>query len=135
MSKSPTALSLKWLRDRGYLAEVVEQYRGGVRKDLFGFADIVAVRLKAIGQPSDILFLQTTTASHVGARFKKIQNLISAIHCLQADCAVHIHGWSKKGARGKRKVWVPNVFQLELCGKKSDPDHQTTMKLVRLHED
>lgn len=49
----PTERTLKWLREQGYLAGVVERWmqwaqkkegRGGNRVDLFGFADILAVK-------------------------------------------------------------------------------------------
>jgi hypothetical protein len=46
VATSPTQLTLKWLRDEGYLAEVVEKWLPGinVRKDLWGWCDIVAIR-------------------------------------------------------------------------------------------
>lgn len=54
----PTERTLKWVRGQGYLAGVVERWmqwaqkkegRGGNRVDLFGFADILAVRA---GEPA-----------------------------------------------------------------------------------
>jgi hypothetical protein len=49
MATSPTQLSLAWLKKEGYLAEVVEKWIPGanIRKDLWGWCDIVAIKRRA----------------------------------------------------------------------------------------
>jgi hypothetical protein len=113
MSTSPTQLTLKWLREHGYIADVVERWVGvpgrfGKRKDLFGFVDIVAVYADRNG--AEVRFVQTTTQSNMQARFKKMKDIPAVAACIQAGCKVEIHGWAKRGAKGKRKLWLPRFF-------------------------
>ena len=66
---SPTARSLAILRRAGFIAATVEKWlpHAGVRQDLWGFADVLAVH------PRDgvILLVQATTVAHVAARLAK----------------------------------------------------------------
>jgi hypothetical protein len=120
---SPTARSLEVLRQRGYLADVVERRLAGtfVTKDLFGFIDVLAmqpgqwtidpdaaVALKEgrfIPQPG-LLAVQTTTVANQASRIKKILAEPRARAWLDCGCRIMVHGWALKGARGKRKLWV-----------------------------
>jgi hypothetical protein len=63
---TPTGRTLGRLRRRGFLADVVERWllRVNRRRDLFGFADIIAVHLREPG----VLPVQCTTAAHVPDR-------------------------------------------------------------------
>ena len=70
------------------------------RKDLFNFIDIVAIR------PGEILAIQTTSSSNMSARIQKIMSLPAAKHWIDAGGEIIVHGWSKKGPRGKRKLWT-----------------------------
>lgn len=103
---SPTTRSLKKLRDAGYMAEVVERFNRfagphGIRQDLFNFIDIVAVK------GNDTLGIQTTTQSGVSKRIAKICALQSADSWLHGSSRrILVHGWAKRGPRGKRKVWT-----------------------------
>lgn len=113
MSTSPTQLTLKWLREHGYIADVVERWIGGQggfgrRRDLFGFVDIVAVSNDP--ETPEIRFIQTTTQSNMMARFEKMKGIPAVATCIRAGCKVEIHGWAKRGARGKRKLWMPRFF-------------------------
>jgi hypothetical protein len=88
---SPTARSLKWLRENGYKCEVVERFAFGKRHDLFGFGDIFAIR------EAEVLIVQTTSRGNVSARVKKItveceENLG---HVRKAGIRVVVHGWGK----------------------------------------
>jgi hypothetical protein len=99
---SPTQRTLKKLRDAGYLAEVVERYNSFTKthKDLFGFVDVLAVR------GDEVLAVQTTSAANASARVKKICALQSADSWLHSsNRRILVHGWAKRGPRGKRKVW------------------------------
>lgn len=102
---SPTARSLKYLRDLGYEAQVVERYNSFSRKrvDLFAFIDIVAIR------DGEILGVQTTSAAHTSDRLKKITAEPKSDLWLRAGGRIEVHGWAKRGPRGKRKAWTVAV--------------------------
>lgn len=107
---SPTQRSLKKLRDEGYTCAIVEHFNSfvRVRQDLFNFIDIVAIKEGIVG----VLGIQTTTRAHVNERLKKIHdNPISQLW-LNTKNHIIIHGWSKIGARGKRKLW--NCYEVIL---------------------
>ncbi len=118
---TPTARSLVWLRSKGWLVCVVEKwipaspagYKGRiVRQDAFGFGDLLAVR-----GPLTIL-VQCTTASNMSSRVHKIEALPAAAMWLgSAYRRIVVHGWSKKGPRGKRKVWTCSEFEIGFDGK------------------
>ncbi len=97
---SPTVRSLKLLRSEGYIAEVVERRRGPVAKDLFGFIDIMAIH-----PDKGILAVQTTTASNLSVREKKCKAQPAYTDWLNWGYGLELHGWSKRGPRGKRKLW------------------------------
>jgi hypothetical protein len=101
-STSPAQRSLAQLRKQGYLAAVVERWNAfaGVRQDLFGFADILCVR------GSETLAVQTTTAKNVPARLKKLREIPAVgFWLLGGTRRLVVHGWAKRGPRGKRKRW------------------------------
>lgn len=100
---SPTQRSLKKLRDDGYtLVEVTERWNqfARVRKDLFGFVDVLAVK------GDEVLAVQTTSGTNVSARFEKMRTLPAVVHWLgSVSRRLVIHGWRKVGPAGKRKKW------------------------------
>lgn len=97
---SPTARSLSFLRAHGYHAEVVERWipQARVRKDLFGFVDILALPLSGDGP---VLAVQTTSGSCVSARLKKITES-PLLPQVQKGFTVVIHGW-----RRLKSGWAP----------------------------
>lgn len=102
MTLNPTQLSLRHLRSEGWpLVDVVEKWNAHTRRhnDLWGIADIVAVG------PRGVLAVQTTTASNVSARLRKIADAPSLPHLREAGVAIHVHGWAqkRKGARWELK--------------------------------
>lgn len=122
MKTHATQRSLKYLRNLGWTACVVEKWlpaRGGMlfgrRIDAFGFGDILACH---DGKPIDgfcpvtkrcIALVQTST----GARWNDHVAKLTAIPELEkwkaAGGLVILHGWSHKpkgGVRGAKKVWV-----------------------------
>lgn len=116
MAKKPVSVtprSLKNLRDRGYEPCVVEyfNYFARKRKDLYGFIDIVALHPGERG----ILGVQCTTASNLAAREKKAIALPAYWKWLQAGNVVEMHGWAKKGPKGKRKLWTPIIRRTSLA--------------------
>lgn len=87
---SPMERTLKYLRDRGYHAEVTERWVPGarIRKDLWGFVDVLAI------SPTNMLAVQCTSASNVSARVKKIADSehLPILRGLGVD--IHVHGWT-----------------------------------------
>ena len=84
---------------------MVERYNPHAKRrvDLFGFIDIVCVD----GRPG-VLGVQSTTTTNQAARVSKIQSyeLSRVVNMwLMAGNRIVVHGWSKKGPRGKRKRW------------------------------
>jgi hypothetical protein len=86
---SPTQLSLKKLREEGYLVDVVEKFIPGanIRKDLYGFGDLLCLKGK------ETLVVQTTTASNMSARIKKIADHENVGAVREAGWTIHVHGW------------------------------------------
>lgn len=89
-----TQLSLKLLRKEGYLCAVVEHWNhfSCIRKDLFGFIDIIAIR------GCNTLAVQTTSAPNFAARIKKIRSIPHHETVLRA-WGIEVHGWKKKKNR------------------------------------
>jgi len=89
MATSPTQLSLKKLREEGYLVDVVERWIPGanIRKDLYGFGDLLCIKRK------ETLVVQTTTASNMAARCRKIADHENVGPVREAGWAIHVHGW------------------------------------------
>ena len=125
---SPTQRSLKWLRDRGGTAQVVEKWNpyAKVRQDLFGIIDIVCVGLKPQdGGKSSILGVQTTTGSNMDARIKKALQNESLCVWLDSGGGFEVHGWRKAGSRGEPKKWALRrvVLGLNNAGGVKVEDH------------
>jgi hypothetical protein len=106
---TPTARTLKALREKGHSAETVEKWLPhsprNTRKDLFGFIDIVCITGSAI------LGLQVTTSSNVSARVKKITGPCAdaARQWLQSGGLIQVWGWRKKGAS-----WIYRTVDITL---------------------
>lgn len=99
---SPVQRSLKLLRSDGWLVAITERWNpyAKVRQDLFGFADLLAIKR------SMTLAVQTTTGANLSARVEKIKATQAAALWLESPHrAIIVHGWTKKGLRGKRKIW------------------------------
>src|SRR5690554_5925617 len=94
MAASPTQRSLQALRKAGYTAETVEKWIPGanIRRDLFGFLDILAIR------DGDIVGVQATTASNLAARVAKAEAL-ATYELVCGVMRVEFHGWKKVGRR------------------------------------
>ena len=94
-SKSPTQLSLEKLREDGWFCWITEHYNYYARKkqDLWGFVDIIALK------PGQILGVQTTTASNMLARIKKIADHENVGAVREAGWTIHVHGWHQDDKR------------------------------------
>lgn len=104
---TPTARTLRELRRLGYRCQVVEQTvpHTFIKRDLFGFVDIIAVGSSACGRKT--LAVQATSGSNVGARLEKIRTECQAAlkDCLWAGWRVEVWGWRRlKVKRGGKAV-------------------------------
>lgn len=108
---TPTQRSLKRLRDAGYTIAITEHWNpfARVRQDLFGFIDLLAIGMNGI------FAIQTTSGSNVAARIKKITELPAAREWLESGQRIFVHGWAKRGPRGKRKVWTCREVEITLA--------------------
>lgn len=108
---SPTQRSLKHLRDNGYTAAIVERWNAyaKVRQDLFGFIDILAVKDEDM-----TLAIQTTTMDHMQERVQKVLAEPRAkVWCSSIFRKIIVHGWAKRGPRGKRKEWTLREIEID----------------------
>lgn len=106
---SPTARSLKWLRDKGFSAQVVEKYNmfAHVRIDLFGCIDIVAIHPELNG----VTGVQSTTSSHLQDHIKKSVAIPELKLWLIAGNSFMIQVWRKNAKN--RWVSKEKVIKLE----------------------
>lgn len=97
---TPTQRSLKYLRDQGYLVDVVERWIPGanIRRDLFNFVDLLCLK------DGETLAVQTTSYSGVSARVKKIAANENVAAVRQAGWSINIHGWHKVKNRWQVRV-------------------------------
>jgi len=111
-----TARTLKYLRDHGYQAEVVERYLPYVkrRKDLFGFIDIIAIN------GENILGVQSCDGSTFAEHDKKIVAAPAAPLWLASGGLLWLMGWRKKKLfRGSKAVrWEERIKEYHLGGVK-----------------
>jgi hypothetical protein len=109
---SPTQRTLALLRKDGWTAAIVEKWNphAFIRQDLYGFIDIVAIR-----ESGGILGIQACAGASHATRRTKILAEPRAKLWLQAGGLIDICSWSKKGARGKRKLWDARVEHLTLA--------------------
>ena len=112
---TPTARSMKLLRDRGYIVCRVEQRvpHSFRTRDAFNFGDLLAAACATAETFGTIALVQVTTASHLANRERKARDLTECWRWIRAGGRVFLHGWAKKGPRGKRKVWT--CTEREIC--------------------
>jgi hypothetical protein len=124
---SPTQRSLDYLRKRGLIAAVVERfnhYAGppdakcqvcgknkiGVRQDLFGIFDIIAVD----PQKRLTIAVQTTSGSNLSARRRKLLDSGEAMVCMAAGWKILLHAWAKHKIIRGGKAWKYELIEEEL---------------------
>jgi hypothetical protein len=113
---SPVQRSLKYLRQEGWTCCSVEKWlppRGtmkfGRRIDALGFGDLLAChshRHRFTYNEGEIALVQTTTLANMNAHKAKILALPEFAKWKAANGLVLLHGWAKRGPRGKRKLWM-----------------------------
>lgn len=101
---SPTQRTLKHLRDQGYRAEVVERWNphARIRQDLFTIIDVLAL------SETEVVAVQTTSASNMKARIKKIEDADILPLLLRLEWRVIVHGWKKNT---KTNRWELKEFE------------------------
>lgn len=102
---SPTQRALQFCRDHGLTAQVVERWNphAKVRQDLFGIIDLVVL----VG--SSILGVQVTSGSNHASRETKAEQEPRLREWLRCGGAFEVWSFSKRGERGKRKLWTRRV--------------------------
>lgn len=103
---SPTARSMLLMRSRGAMVAKTERWNPFAKSflDLFSFGDILCVEPGKVGCTA----IQSTTRSNQAARLRKFQTekVAKKIRVwLRAKNRLILHGWSKRGAAGTRKLW------------------------------
>ena len=80
------------------------------RIDAFGFGDLLACRVLPAcefrGPAGQIALIQTTDHSSFSKRKDKLLALPEVAQWKAAGGIVLLHGWGKRGPRGKRKLWT-----------------------------
>jgi len=128
----PVERSLRWYRKQGWYAYSVSRYVTQAKRtiDFAGFADIIAYS-PVLAQ---IVACQATTTGNQAARVSKILALESAAAWWKAGGDIQVHGWAKKGPRGKRKLWTLTITPvLGLFGKEISSDSVTPLSSFELH--
>ena len=111
MATSPTQLSLKLMKERGYKCEITERWNpfARIRQDLYGFIDVLCLG------DGEVVGVQTTSYSNMSARVKKIREHENFAAVNRAGIRILVQGWHKKGARWEvREVEVQPQTSAEL---------------------
>lgn len=97
---SPTQRSKALMASEGYLVGVVEHWNpfARIRQDLYGCIDLLGVGA------GGTLAIQTTSASNVAARVRKIRESPALPAMLAAGWRVEVHGWGKHVPPGRKRA-------------------------------
>lgn len=85
------------------MTAIVEKWNpwAKIRQDLWGFGDILCFR------GNEVMIVQTTSGANIAARKEKIAKSQAASLWIEVPTRlIVVHGWSRTGPRGKRKVWT-----------------------------
>lgn len=96
MSRTPTARTLNLLRAEGWTCQVVESWipRLNVRRDLFGVADVLAMKLG-----ESVLLIQATSTPNVSSRINKAKAEPRLRTWLACGHRFEVWGWDMRGGR------------------------------------
>ena len=111
MKTSPTQRTLAALRKDGYTCAITERWNphAHIRQDLYGFVDVLAIK-----PDYGILAVQACAGGDHAKRRTKILAEPRAKLWLECGGRICVCSWTKKGARGKRKLWEPRIEHLHL---------------------
>ena len=115
--KSPTQLTLNYLRKRGCYCAMTERWvkmkDGGFRKDVFG-GDLMAIA------GCDLINIQATSATNHAARLQKSLANPEVFTFLQTKNLFQIWSWKKiatqnnDGSTNKNGRWIPRITEIYL---------------------
>jgi len=115
---SPTQRTIKALRDQGLKCAIVEKFNAyvgqhGVRQDLFGIIDIIA-----LDPEKGIVGIQST-GSAFSEHLRKIlvERAQDTIDWLKTPgTSLYLYGWRKikRKRGGKQMVWKPRIQEITL---------------------
>jgi len=116
---SPTARTIKYLRDQGYIGDVVERFNAyagkfGQRKDFLGFADLIVVK-----RGEGVIAVQSTGSAH-SEHVRKLSDsecTTNMIEWLESGARVWILSWRKVLLKrgGKAKRWEPRKAEFRFA--------------------
>lgn len=100
MATQTTQRSLAKLRKEGYICHIAEKWNqfGGIRQDMFGFIDILAIR------PGEIVGIQTTSESNVASHIKKIIGHKNFLAVRDSGMKIYLHSWQRVKRKDKRDI-------------------------------
>jgi len=112
-SISPTARTLKYLKEQGILCDIAEHWNSfvGRRKDLFHFIDVIAL------DPSrGVIGVQCCARSGHAEHRKKILDNEYAPTWLKCGGKIEIHSWGKQKLHRNSKAlrWTSKVEEITL---------------------
>lgn len=110
MTSSPTARSMAYARKQGWVAAVVERWipQAGIRKDLFGFIDLVVLR-----PGSRPVGVQACAGASHAARASKVRSAPLLGAWAASGGITEVWSWAKRGPRGGRKIWQLRVEEIK----------------------
>lgn len=108
---SPTARTLKQLREDGWVADVVERWIPGanVRRDFLGGIDVIAAH-----DIHGIVGIQVTTASNASSRVKKLLAEPRMKTWLAAFGKLQVWGAKVVPGRQGRRKWLFAIWHIRL---------------------
>ena len=91
MSMSPTELTLREMRKRGFTCQVTEHWNqfARIRQDLFGFIDVLCLG------DNEIIGVQATSYSNISSRVNKIAEHENVAKVRKANIRILVIGWHK----------------------------------------
>lgn len=115
---SPTARTLKFMRDQGYYVWIVEKTipRTFIKQDAHGWIDIIAHKATGKG----VIGIQVTSGSNLAARIHKAAGNGALVAWLLAGNTLRAHGWRK--LKGRWAVDEREIGMEDLCAPKVTAD-------------
>lgn len=100
---SPTQLTVRNLKERGFLPAIVEKWNPHVkiRQDLYGFIDVIGVK------DGETIGVQATTFKNRLARVKKCADHDNIGPVRDANWTLEVHGWRK--VKNKWEVVIEDI--------------------------
>lgn len=82
------------MESEGYTVAIVERWNSfaKIRQDLFGFLDLLCV-----ADGKGVVGVQTTSATNMSARRKKIREHVNYLAVEGAGIKIELHGWYQEG--------------------------------------